>query len=133
MPLYLLPISLHFLHLSSYGSSTQPTFPWFCVVVVLPFSCNFDVAVRDSKYRCLPMLPSWFFLNLFFINILCYSISIKIEFYHCFVKLFSCCYSVSKNIIFKDCLILPKWEYRNLLSYICMFILFLFFTVMCDS
>ena len=39
-------------------SSIQLDFWWFCVMVVLYFSCNFNVVLWEGE-MCLPMLPSW--------------------------------------------------------------------------
>nr|KAF6392524.1 hypothetical protein mPipKuh1_007728 [Pipistrellus kuhlii] len=50
-----------FLFPSSCRTSTQPASPWFGVIDILSFSCNFDVVVRGSTYRCIPYATILFF------------------------------------------------------------------------
>nr|KAF6285892.1 hypothetical protein mMyoMyo1_009463 [Myotis myotis] len=47
-----------FLFPSSCRISTWPAFLWFWMMSVLSFSCIFEVVVRGSNFRCLPMPPS---------------------------------------------------------------------------
>ena len=56
-----------FLQFCSCQTSIQLQIWWFCVMVVPYFRCNFAVFVRRGK-PCLPMLPSWPEVQLFFID-----------------------------------------------------------------